>query len=121
MTNLIWSFLLLLRLLMKQQTVAEPLPSWLGWMLLTVAKQSSGSTRVAVEKCHAGARCLQGNKQIIFSHDTALLLAFLLVLTFYISCVKDMLITASTSFLHKEVLLRWCLSPLKWFIRCKLL
>lgn len=88
---------------------------------MTVAKQSSGTSGAAFEKHCAGARCLQGNKQIIFSHDITLLPSFLLVLTFYVSWVKDMLMTTSTSFPHKEFLLGWCLSLLKWFIPCKLL
>lgn len=58
-------------------------------------------------------RSLQGNKQVIFSHNTALLLSFLLVLTLCVSRVEDMLVMISTSVLYKEILLGRCLSPLK--------
>lgn len=105
MSKVIQSFLLLPRLSVKRQTVAEPVPSWLGWTLVAAAKQSGGTGGVAVEKRHIGARCLQGNKQTMYNHNITLLLSFLLGLAFYVSWVKDVLVMTSTSLLHEEILL----------------
>lgn len=76
---------------------------------------------MAVEKHCAEARCLQGSRQIIFIHGITLLFSFLFILIFYVSWVRDVLRNEVEVIIHKEILMGWCLSPLKCFIPCQLL